>query len=220
MTGGVTLNRPSIRVMLVDDHPLLRQGVKALIETRACYSVVGEASDGLEAVDVAMQTRPDIAVIDYTLPGRNGLVLAETLKRLLPRLQVILFTLCDREEVIFQALQAGVRGYILKSEPEEHLLKALDAASLGRNYFSATFCAEAAHKLAKGMPTLPSSLTRREREVTQLIAEGRLNKQVAHLLHISIKTVESHRSAIMRKLELNTTADLVRFAVRNQLVEA
>jgi len=216
----MTMNRPVKRVMIVDDHALVRKGVRSLIETRPCYEVVGEASDGFDAIAVAVQSRPDIAVVDYSLPGKNGLALAQSFRDHLPGLKVIIFTLCEREGLMIDLVRAGVRGFVLKSEPEDHLLQALDAVSLNRTYFPETTPEILLHSLQKPSPSSKSSLTSREREVIQLIAEGRLNKQVAHSLRISIKTVETHRSAAMHKLKLRNAADLVRFAIRNQLVEA
>jgi DNA-binding NarL/FixJ family response regulator len=214
------MTRPVVKIMIVDDHGSVRRGVRSLIESKEYFQVVGEASDGFEAVEVAIQTKPDVAVLDYCLPRRNGLALSQTLKRLLPKLEVVLFTMHDREELVADLLRAGVRGFVLKSEAEHLLLDAIDAVSLHRSYFSRTVSETLISQAIDQNSLGKSSLTRREREIVQLVSEGSVNKEVAHLLNISIKTVETHRAAAMRKLKLGTTADLVRYAIRNQIVQA
>jgi DNA-binding NarL/FixJ family response regulator len=214
------MSRPIVRIMIVDDHISIRRGVRSLIESRPCFQVVGEAEDGFQAVEVAAQTKPDVAILDYCLPKRNGLALSQALKLLLPRLEVVLFTMHDREELVADLLRAGIRGFVLKSEPGEHLLDAIDSVSLHRSYFSQTVSETLINHVIDRKPDAGTCLTRREREVVQLVAEGSVNKQVAHSLDISVKTVETHRAAAMRKLNLGTTADLVRFAIRNQIVAA
>ena len=212
------MTRPIVKIMIVDDHGSIRRGVRGLIGSKDFFQVVGEASDGFEAVEVAMQTKPDVAVLDYCLPRRNGLALSQALKRHLPKLEVVLFTMHDQEELVADLLRAGVRGFVLKSEAEQHLLDAIDAVSLHRTYLSRTVSETLMSQAFDDNPLGRSSLTRREREVVQLVAEGTVNKKVAYLLDISIKTVETHRAAAMRKLKLGTTADLVRYAIRNQIV--
>jgi DNA-binding NarL/FixJ family response regulator len=214
------MTRPIVKIMIVDDHGSIRRGVRSLIESKVYFQVVGEASDGFEAVEVAIQTKPDVAVLDYSLPRRNGLALSQALKRLLPKLEVVLFTMHDQEELVADLLRAGVRGFVLKSEAEQHLLDAIDAVSLHRSYFSQTVSETLITRAINHNSLGKSSLTRRESEVVQLVAEGSVNKQVAYSLDISIKTVETHRAAAMRKLNLGTTADLVRYAIRNQIVQA
>ena len=215
------MSRPMMRIMIVDDHSMLRRGVRNLVESKPCYQVVGEAEDGFAAIEVAAATQPDIAIVDYSLPKRNGIALALTLKRQLPKLEIILFTLHDEEELVIEALRAGIRGVVSKSEPEKHLIQALDAVSIGRPYFSSlisdTLIERYIHNKLDSSDTV---LSQRELEVVQLIAEGQINKQVAHSLNISIKTVETHRASAMHKLNLRTTADLVRYAVRNNIVQA
>ena len=208
-------------VMIVDDHDAVRRGVRSVVETAPCYEIVGEASNGRQALDLAKDKQPDIAIIDYSLPELNGLDLAHGMKKVAPRTEILLFTMHDREELIMEVLRAGVRGFVLKSDAEKHLLAALDALSLRRPYFSGAVSETLLDRFlgAKPEPTA-SSLTHREREVVQLIAEGRINKEIAHKLEISVKTVETHRASAMHKLKLRTTADLVRYAVRNGIVQA
>lgn len=215
-----SMTRPTRRVMIVDDHDAIRRGVRQLIETKPYFQIVGEAADGRTGLKVAKETRPDIAVLDYSIPELNGLDLAHALKREFPHIEILLYTMHDREEIIMDVLRAGVRGFILKSDAEKHLLAALDSLSVHRSYFSGAVSDTLLNQFLETKPhTQASSLTHREREVVQQVAEGRINKEIAARLSISLKTVETHRASAMRKLKLRTTADLVRYAVRNQLVQ-
>jgi DNA-binding NarL/FixJ family response regulator len=211
---------PIRRIMIADDHDSVRRGVRALLETRPDIRVVGEAPGGRQALAVARETNPDIAILDYSLPELNGLDLTMALRQHLPRLEVLIYTMHDRESLILDVLRAGARGFILKSETEEHLFAAIDALSIHRPYFSGAISETLLDQFLRTKPEATlSALTHREREIVQLIAEGKINKEVAHLLDISVKTVETHRSAAMHKLKLRTTAALVRYAVRNHIVE-
>jgi DNA-binding NarL/FixJ family response regulator len=215
------MTSPIRRVIVVDDHDAIRRGVRQLLEAKPNYQVVGEAVDGRAGLKIARETRPDIAIIDYSIPELNGLDLAHALKREIPRIEILLYTMHDREEIIINVLRAGVRGFVLKSDPEKHLLAALDALSIRRPYFSGSISDTLLNQLIENKPhPAASSLTHREREIVQQVAEGRINKEIAARLNISVKTVETHRSSAMRKLKLRTTADLVRYAVRNQLIHA
>jgi DNA-binding NarL/FixJ family response regulator len=214
------MTRPSRRIVIVDDHDAVRRGVRQLIETKPYFQIVGEASDGRNALKLAKETRPDIAVVDFSIPELNGLDLAHALKHELPNIEILLYTMHDREEIIMDVLRAGVRGFVLKSDTEKHLLAALDSLSNHRSYFSGAISDTLLSQfLERKSYTQASSLTHREREVVQQVAEGRINKEIAARLNISLKTVETHRASAMRKLKLRTTADLVRYAVRNQLVQ-
>ena len=168
----------------------------------------------------ARETQPDIAIIDYSMPGLNGLDLTHALKSELPRLEIMIYTMHEREELIMSVLRAGARAFVLKSDSDQHLFAALDALSIRRPYFSGSVSETLLEQFLRSKDE-PSStaLSHREREVVQLISEGKINKQVAEILNISIKTVETHRSAAMHKLKLRTTADLVRYAVRNNIVQ-
>ena len=214
------MSSPIRRVMIVDDHDAVRRGVRQLVETRPYYQVVGEAADGRAAIELARETSPDIVILDYSLPELNGLDLAHMLKREFPRLEILLYTMHDREEIIVDVLRAGVRALVLKSDTERHLISALDALSIHRPYFSGAISETLLDRFLETKPQSgASSLTQREREVVQQIAEGRINKEVAEVLSISIKTVETHRASAMHKLKLRTTADLVRYAIRNNIIQ-
>jgi DNA-binding NarL/FixJ family response regulator len=206
--------------MIVDDHDALRRGIRALVETRPNFTVVAEAGSGHAALEEARKTNPDIAIVDYSLPELNGLDLTVALKRELPRLEILIYTMHARDEIISGILKAGARGYVMKSDSEEHLLGALDALALRRPYFSGTVSEALLEQFLQSNRHLNVGvLTHREREVVQLIAEGKINKQIANALDISVKTVETHRASAMHKLKLKTTADLVRYAIRNSLIE-
>ena len=209
------------KILIADDHDVIRRGVRSLLETRPNLRVVAEAASGREAIEAARETEPDIAILDYLLPELNGLDLTIELRRMLPRLEVLIYTLYEQETMMMEVLQAGARGFVLKSETELHLLAAVDSLSLHRPYLSGAISETLVTRLLNNKPhAAPSTLTHREREVVQLIAEGKTNKQVARSLDISFKTVESHRAAAMQKLNLKTAAELIRYAVRNNIAEA
>lgn len=206
--------------MIVDDHDAVRRGLRNIVETKANYVVVAEASDGRTALEMAREYQPDIAILDYSLPTLNGLDLSHQLKRAFPRLEILIYTMHDREDLIMDILRAGVRGFVLKSDTERHLIAALDALSIHRPYFSGAVSETLLDKFLETTPQQSAScLTHREREIVQLIAEGRINKEIAQLLNISVKTVETHRASAMHKLKLRTTADLVRYAIRNSIIQ-
>lgn len=212
---------PIKRILIADDHDVIRRGVRALLETRPDVQIVAEASTGREALAAARKTMPDIAILDYSLPELNGYDLTVTIKREMPRTEILIYTMHDRESMILSVLRAGARGFILKSETEEHLFAAVNALSIHRPYFSGGVSETLLDQFLRAKPqTSLSALTRREREIVQLIAEGKINKEIARLLDISVKTVETHRATAMHKLKLRTTAELVRYAVRNSIIEA
>src|SRR5688572_6231093 len=209
---------PLKRILIADDHPLIRRGLRALLETRPDLEVVAVAATGREALAAARRSPPDIAIIDYSLPELNGYGLSLQLRKVAPQVHILIYTLLDDEQTIRDALQAGVSGYILKSDTESDLFAAIDSVANGNIYFSAGIASLCWQNLRKASGGRAGGLTPREQEIVQLVAEGRLNKQIAGLLAVSIKTVESHRAAVMRKLGLHTAAQLVRYALRNNIV--
>jgi DNA-binding NarL/FixJ family response regulator len=214
--------RPAIsRILIADDHQAMRQGVRSLLESHPAYQVIAEAGDGREALELAREGKPDIAILDYSLPLMNGLELTRSIKHDLPHTEVLIYTMHDRESILIDVLRAGARGYVLKSDSGAHLIAAVAALARHKPYFSGAISEtllehfiESDHSSDKIV-----MLTAREREIVQLIAEGKLNKQIAHMLNISVKTVETHRAAAMHKLKLRSTAELVLYAVRNNIVE-
>jgi DNA-binding NarL/FixJ family response regulator len=208
--------------MLADDYEVIRQGLRKILESRQDWEICGEASDGLAAVELAIKLSPDVVVMDLSMRELNGLEATRRIRRALPCTEALIFTACDSVELIRDALAAGARGYILKSESGSRIIEAVEALAERQPFFTA-LVSEALLKafLAKGaiFEGSGSPLTRRERAVVQLLAEGKGNKAVASALGISHKTVESHRSAIRRKLRLHSIADIVHYAIRNKLVE-
>jgi DNA-binding NarL/FixJ family response regulator len=207
-----------IRVVLGDDHVLVRQGLRSLLE-REKFQVVAEASDGQEVIRHAEAVHPDIAIIDISMPTLNGIDAARELARSCPKTKTILLTQHEEEQYIHEALQAGVRGYVLKSQVASDLVHAIQQVSRGGFYLSpgVSQAVVEAYRSRSERPSDP--LSGRERQVLQLIAEGKSTKDVASLLGISVKTAESHRSRLMQKLDIHETASLVRYAVRRGLVQ-
>ena len=209
------------RILIADNHDVLRRGVRNLVESRPNLKVVAEATTGPDALSAARETAPDIVIIDYDLPGMNGLELATALKRELPWVEILVYTVHDQEDIVMGMLRAGARGFVLKSDSGQHLSAAIDALSVHQTYFSSSVSETLLDQFLRNHPSSTrSGLTHREREVVQLIAEGKINKEIGEALNISVKTVETHRAAAMHKLDLRTTAELVRYAVRNNIIEA
>jgi two-component system response regulator NreC len=206
-----------VRVVLADDHILVRQGLKALLE-REGFQVAGEASDGQEAVQQVVQHQPDIAIFDISMPILNGVEAARNLARLAPKTKVILLTQHNEDQYISGAIDAGVRGYVLKSQAANDLVRAIQQVSRGDVYLSPGVSAALMDAVRSKSERPADPLTPRERQVLQLIAEGKSTKDVASLLGISVKTAESHRTRLMQKLDIHETASLVLYAVRRGIV--
>lgn len=207
-----------IEILLADDHAVVREGFKALLE-RSGYKVVGEAPDGLTAVSLAQTLKPQIAVVDLAMPGLNGIDAAREIRRASPHTKVILLTMHDEEQCALEALRAGVAGYMLKTKAARDLIHAIGQLSKGQTYFSPEVLQAVAEAYRSGVQTQRRQLTARERQVLQLVAEGKTTKEIAALLGISVKTAEAHRSHLMAKLNLHETASLVRYAVRTGLIQ-
>ena len=208
----------AIRVLLADDHVLVRQSLKSLLE-REGFQVVGEASDGQEAIRKVESLRPDIAVMDISMPILNGVDAARELSRSFPKTKAILLTQHDENQYISEALEAGVKGYVLKSQAAGELVQAIGQVSRGQVYLSPGIAKVVAETFRTKSEKPKDPLSSRERQVLQLIAEGKSTKDVASLLGISVKTAESHRTRLMQKLDIHETASLVRYAVRRGIVE-
>ncbi|HKV25410.1 MAG TPA: response regulator transcription factor [Candidatus Acidoferrum sp.] len=207
-----------IRVVLADDHVLVRQGLKSLLE-REKFQVVGEASDGQEAVRLVESLHPDIAVIDISMPVQNGIETVRELAHSNPKTRTILLTQHEEDQYIYEALEAGVKGYVLKNQVSSDLVHAIQSACAGSVYLSPGVSRAVVEGFRNKSQRPSDPLTVRERQVLQLIAEGKSTKDVASLLGISVKTAESHRTRLMQKLDIHETATLVRYAVRRGLVE-
>ena len=214
------MSSPIRRILIVDDHDAIRRGVRQLLENTPYYQVVAEAGDGQTALELAAATRPDIAITDFALPLLNGLDLSRALIRDLRRVEILMYTMHDQENLIMDAFRAGVRAFVLKSDPAPILIAALDALSIHRPYFSGAISDTLLDQVVASKPKSGTFvLTERERQVVQQVAEGYTNKEVAYRLGVSIKTIETHRGNAMHKLGMRTPADLVRYALRNNLVQ-
>ena len=209
----------SIRIVLADDHVLVRQGLRSLLE-REKFQVVAEASDGQEAIRLTETHHPDIAVVDISMPILNGIDTVRELGRSCPKTKAILLTQHEEDQYIREALEVGVKGYVVKNQVASDLVHAIQQVSRGQFYLSpgVSRAVVEAYRLKSDSPVDP--LTARERQVLQLIAEGKSTKDAASLLGISVKTAESHRMRLMQKLDIHETATLVRYAVRRGLVQA
>jgi two-component system response regulator NreC len=207
-----------VRIVLADDHVLVRQGLKSLLE-REGFQVVGEASDGQEALHQVESLQPDIAVMDISMPTLNGLNAARGMSRSSPKTRIILLTQHDEAQYISEALDAGAKGYVLKNQVASDLLLAIRQVSRGQVYLSPGVSRAVMEAYHSKSEKSKNPLTLRERQVLQLIAEGKSTKDVASLLGISVKTAESHRTRLMRKLGIHETASLVRYAVRQGIVQ-
>ena len=215
-----TIKSPMLRILIADDHEIVRKGVRDVIEGHPGWQVCAEASDGQQALECALKDKPDIAVLDVTLPILNGIAVTQRLRKEQPHVRVLLFTMHDDDDTVSRGLAAGARGYVLKSDSESHLEAAISALGANRPYFSAPvseLLLDAA--LNERKRSKLETFTIRELEVAQLIAEGNSNKQIGRLLDISIKTVESHRAAAMRKAGVHTAAEFVRFAIKHNLIQ-
>ncbi len=207
-----------IRIVLADDHVLVRQGLKSLLE-REQFQVVAEASDGQEAVRASESLHPDIVVIDISMPLLNGIEAVRELGRSCPKTKAILLTQHEEDQYIREALEAGAKGYVLKNQAASDLVHAIQQVSRGQFYLSPGISRAVVEAYRTKADSPADPLTGRERQVLQLIAEGKSTKDAASLLGISVKTAESHRMNLMQKLDIHETASLVRYAVRRGLVQ-
>ena len=212
-----------LRIVIVDDHAVVRRGVRALLESRHGWEVVAEATTGREALDAVKQSRPDIVVMDLSLPELNGLEATRQIVRESPHTEVLVLTMHHSEELAREVLRAGARGYLLKSDADENLITAVEALQRHKPFLTSGVTAFMLDGFLKET-TAPEqaskdAVTPREREIIQLLAEGLSNKEAASRLGISVKTIEAHRANIMRKLRLRSLSDLVRYAIRNKIAQ-
>jgi DNA-binding NarL/FixJ family response regulator len=206
-----------LRILLADDHAVLRDGLKSFLKPEGC-TVVGEASNGQEAVRLAGELRPDVAILDLSMPLLNGVDAAQAIRQAAPDTKIIVLTQHKEDHFVVEALRAGAVGYVLKTRAAYDLLQAVREVLQGNIYLSPGISGAVVHAMLNGDGKRKEILTPRERQVLQLIAEGKSTKEVAAALGLSLKTAETHRSNIMRKLQLHSVSDLVMYAVRNNIV--
>ncbi|MGA2602378.1 MAG: response regulator transcription factor [Bryobacteraceae bacterium] len=216
----------NLRILIADDHEVVRRGLASLLQSHEGWEICGDAKDGREAVEKAKLLKPDVVILDVGMPNLNGLAATRQLLQQNPQQKVIVLTITDSDQVIREALDAGARGFVLKSDAARDLVSAVEALQRNRMFFTprvndmvlAGFL-DKGYKPSDGeAPRLPK-LTPREREVIQLLAEGKSSKEVASLLNLSTKTAETHRSNIMRKLDIHSIRDLVVYAVKNDIIQ-
>jgi DNA-binding NarL/FixJ family response regulator len=215
-----------VRILVADDHQVVRTGLRALLESKTGWNVCAEASNGREAVEKAGQLKPDVAVLDIGMPLLNGVEATRQIRKLSPLTEILILTMHDSEQLVREVLGAGAHGYILKDDADRNLIAAVDALRRHKPYLSSRVseavsnAANPSEDSSAFSPSSRSRLTPREREIVQLLAEGKSNKEVAGYLGISVKTAETHRANIMLKLDFHSLADLVRYAVRNNIIQS
>jgi DNA-binding NarL/FixJ family response regulator len=216
----------TVRILIADDHDLMRRGVRTLLEPHPGWEICGEATTGREAVAKAEELKPNIVILDISMPDLNGVDAAKRIKKASPDTEVLIFSAHYSDQLIREILEAGVRGYIVKSDSDRDLVIAVESLAKKKPFFTSratevmlTSFSDGGSKQDMSEP-LRDRLTTREREIVQLLAEGKSSKEVASSLNISVKTAETHRANIMRKLQIHTVSELVRYAIRNQIVEA
>jgi len=213
----------TLKILIADDHDLVRKGLRMLIEERPGWNVCAEARSGREAVDLAVQHHPDIVVVDISMPDLNGLEATRLIRKACPKAEVLVITHHDSDEMAAEVLDAGARGYVLKSDSDQDLVRAVEALSRHKPFFTSRitemFLTNRADGVVDSTEAMRHRLTVREVEILQLLAEGKTAKEVASALGIATKTSDTHRTNIMRKLNLHSIAELVRYAIRNKIVE-
>jgi DNA-binding NarL/FixJ family response regulator len=210
-----------IRTLVADDHRIVRESLVALLEASGTCQVVGQAADGIEAVELALQLRPEVAILDISMPRLNGIEVVRRLRAELPATRTLVLTMHEEEEYVLHVVRAGASGYLLKDSATAELLQAVRDLHAGRGHFgpyAARVIAEQVHQPRRDLDDPYGRLTVREREVFHLLIEGRTTKEVARALDISIKTAENHRAHVLEKLSAHNIADLVRYAVRKGLL--
>jgi DNA-binding NarL/FixJ family response regulator len=216
-------NLNNLRILIADDHEVVRRGLTTLLSSPPGWVVCAEAKDGRDAIALAGQHRPDIVVMDIVMPGLNGLEATRKIRKMLPKTEVVILSLHYSDQLVREVVDAGARAYVLKSDASRDLLNAVEALANRRSFFTSGasevlidgFC----NPPATQVPLKRKSLSAREREIVQLLAEGKSSKEVGVALGISIKTAETHRSNIMRKLEMHSVSELVRYAVKSHMIE-
>jgi DNA-binding NarL/FixJ family response regulator len=217
-----------VRLLIADDHEIVRRGLRTVLEARPGWEVVAEASDGREALQKAAEFTPDVTILDISMPSMNGLEAARQIRKRVPETKILILSVHDSDPLIQKVLECGARGYLLKSDAARDLVTAVDALLCNKTFFTRRveqvvlegYLGKASCQGDDGRDVEALRLTARQREIVQLLAEGKSSKEVASQLEISVKTAETHRANIMRRLECHSVTELVRYAVRNHIIEA
>jgi DNA-binding NarL/FixJ family response regulator len=213
-----------LRILIADDHALVRQGLRSVLEAQPGWTVCGEAENGREAVKLGLEMRPDIFLLDVTMPELNGLDATRQISRSIPGAPILILTMHESDQLCADVMEAGASGCVLKSDSPRQLLAAVEAVAAGKQYFARLLpsMTQSRGRNSGGLAAarVPTRLSAREREIVQLLAEGRTNKEIARLLGIAFKTVDAHRTNVMRRLSIHSVAELVRYAVRERIIQA
>jgi len=217
---------PALQLLLADDHEIVRQGLRTMLDSQRDCKVVGEASDGRQAVAMTKELNPDIVILDIAMPSLNGLEATRQIIKMRPQTKVLILTMHDSDTVIREVLVAGAKGYILKTDAGKDLVSAVDCLRRNKTFFNSRVSQMILDGFLKGDTRSQDTvapgarLTPRQREIVQLLAEGKSSKEVAVALNLSVKTAETHRANIMRKLDCHSVSEVVRYAIRNKIIEA
>lgn len=212
-----------ISILIVDDHTLMRDGIRAILEEQPDITIVGQAEDGREAVRLARQLRPNVVLMDIAMPLLNGLEATRQIKREHPEIKVLILTMYDHEEYFRQVLEVGASGYIIKRAAASELVAAIRSVDRGEAVLSPAITRllleDYLQRYSNKMESDPDALSPRERETLQLIAEGKTSREIAEIMHLSIKTVQSHRTSLMQKLDLHDRGELIKYAIQKKIIE-
>jgi DNA-binding NarL/FixJ family response regulator len=217
---------PTLKLLLADDHEIVRQGLRSMLEAQRDCHIVGEAADGRQAVTMTKELNPDVVILDIGMPSLNGLEATRQILKMRPQTKVLILTMHESDSVIREVLDAGARGYILKTDAGRDLVSAVESLRRNKTFFTSRVSQMILDGFLKGDPRPQDSssgvvrLTPRQREIVQLLAEGKSSKEVAVALNLSVKTAETHRANIMRKLDCHSVSEVVRYAIRNKIIEA
>ncbi len=214
---AMSIAKKKIKILLVDDHPVVRKGLLSCLSNKENLKIVGEASNGQEALKLAKEQEPDIVLMDVSMPGMDGLAVAEALRKDVPQTKILVLSMQSTRDPVLRLIKAGARGYVLKDAPTDELVNAIETVYAGEAYFSKPVAQIALNQyISDADDTKPvAKLSEREREVLALIAEGKSNKEIAMQLGIGVRTTETHRERIMRKLDIHSVAGLTKFAIAN-----
>jgi len=218
--SNLSATKEKIRVLVVDDHPVVRKGLQACLTKQDRLKIVGEAADGDDALKKALELKPDVVLMDVSMPRRDGLAVTQVLRKEAPQIKVLILSVHNKRDFIFRIIEAGAHGYVSKEASPEELLRAIESVHEGETFFSPEVAQAALNQLVNngGKKEPFAQLTNREREVLILIAEGQSNKEIANKLGIGVRTIETHRERIMRRLNIHSVAGLTKFAIANGMV--